>query len=142
MQCHLCGRQISYRYCFCKQCAEKHNLGKYSEWPDWAKEISRSVDREKKQEQVYQKQICDLTLEVECEEFYEEAPWVARNSYNAWVQQENELSSEEVLDKYNLTSDEYEIITTDNLKELAEELNINYNTIRSKKKRLIEALSK
>jgi len=50
------------------------------------------------------------------------------------------MTLEDVLEKYNIDLDQYDILTTDNLHMLAENMGVNYEAIRKRKYRLLKKM--
>lgn len=133
--CYFCGVEIQERYNFCKACAEEHGLLgiRPTEWPEAYRELKNSLDREHYHDIEYRNRTVIIELDGE------EADWVQQRAYSNWVTTDR-ATLEEVLEDYDLTTDEYDIITTDNLKMLAKELGISYAAARKRKQRLLEKL--
>lgn len=134
--CGLCGGLVNMKYWFCKKCSEQHGLlgVAYKDWPEVYKVLVRSLRREE-----YANQKEDENTEAYTNfETGDETTRVQSQAYSSWMTKRcsNDLNLDEILLKYGVTKLEFDILTTDNLKQLAEHIGMNYNTAKTKRRRL------
>ena len=115
----------------CKDCRKEH--GDNRDWPEHVRELYNMVQKDWRRELNlwgYEQDFTDYdNLELV----------IGRESYNRWATPKG-LDIEDVLEKYNIDKDQYDILTTDNLKMLAENMGIGYSAIRKRKSRLVMKL--
>jgi len=50
--CCICGKPITVRFWVCAACERAYHLGDFRDWPQWAKELKASEERERRRVEV------------------------------------------------------------------------------------------
>ena len=133
IDCEYCGRSLD-RLCN----MENGLLGlPYKDWPGAYKKLVSSLRSESYGDQLY-----DEYTENFVTEDGSETTKVKSQAYRNWATNRcsNELSTEEIAEKYGLTELQITIITSDNMKVLSEATGISHDALRQRKSRLLKQL--
>lgn len=129
-RCYLCGEWIKERYTFCVNCSKRYGMYKQPRamWEQWALSLARLVDNDW-YDYTHPKRK-HVSLDSEKGQIL-----VARQASACWRRDLYIMPLDVVLFKYNLSLDEYDLIT-EKPKTIAARMGVSRSTVYNRRKRI------